>query len=63
MGSVYAALIVDAGLEVHAVTLWPDRAAATAANGLRVEGASADRMVKLASYGITTDRIDPYGLS
>ena len=24
MGSVYAALMVDAGHEVHAVTLWPD---------------------------------------
>jgi len=26
MGSVYAALMVDAGHEVHAVTLWPDHA-------------------------------------
>ena len=29
MGSVYAALMVDAGHEVHAVTLWPDQAEAT----------------------------------
>jgi 3-hydroxyisobutyrate dehydrogenase-like beta-hydroxyacid dehydrogenase len=28
MGSVYAALMVDAGHEVHAVTLWPDHAEA-----------------------------------
>ncbi len=27
MGSVYAALMADAGHEVHAVTLWPDHAA------------------------------------
>jgi 2-dehydropantoate 2-reductase len=30
MGSVYAALMVDAGYEVHAVTLWPDHAEAMA---------------------------------
>ena len=28
MGSVYAALMVDAGHDVHAVTLWPDHAEA-----------------------------------
>ena len=28
MGSVYAALMVDAGHEVHTVTLWPDHAEA-----------------------------------
>ena len=28
MGSVYAALMVDAGHEVHAVTLWPGHAEA-----------------------------------
>ena len=40
MGSVYAALMVDAGHEVHAVTLWPDHAEAMATKGLRCEGAS-----------------------
>ena len=54
MGSVYAALMADAGLEVHAVTLWPDHAAAMAANGLRCEGKSGDRTVRLASAGTTT---------
>jgi ketopantoate reductase len=42
MGSVYA-LMVDAGHEVHAVTLWPDHAEAMASQGLRCEGASGDR--------------------
>ena len=48
MGSVYAALMVDAGHEVHAVTLWPDHAAAMAATGLRCEGASGDRTVPIS---------------
>ena len=43
MGSVYAALMVSAGHEVHAVTLWPDHADAMATKGLRCEGASGDR--------------------
>ena len=47
MGSVYAALMVDAGHEVHAVTLWPDHAEAMASKGLRCEGASGDRTVPL----------------
>jgi len=56
MGSVYAALMADAGHEIHAVTLWPDHAAAMAAHGLRVEGASGDRTVRLHA-GTTTDGI------
>jgi 2-dehydropantoate 2-reductase len=61
MGSVYAALMVDAGHEVHAVTLWPDHAAAMAARGLRVEGASGDRTVRLHA-STTTDGIGPCDL-
>ncbi|GAC1330091.1 MAG: 2-dehydropantoate 2-reductase [Beijerinckiaceae bacterium] len=57
MGSVYAGLMADAGHEVHAVTLWPDHAAAMQEHGLRVEGASGDRTVRLASAGTTTDGI------
>jgi len=56
MGSVYAALMTDAGHEVHAVTLWPDHAEAMATHGLRVEGASGDRTVRLHA-GTTTDGI------
>jgi 2-dehydropantoate 2-reductase len=47
MGSVYAALMVDAGHEVHAVTLWPDHAEAMASKGLRCEGASGDMTEQL----------------
>ena len=61
MGSVYAALMVDAGHEVHAVTLWPDHAAAMAAKGLRCEGASGDRTVPIHA-STTTDGIGPCDL-
>ncbi len=56
MGSVYAALMADAGHEIHAVTLWPDHAEAMASHGLRVEGASGDHTVRLRA-GTTTDGI------
>jgi 2-dehydropantoate 2-reductase len=61
MGSVYAALMADAGHEIHAVTLWPDHAAAMARDGLRVEGASGDRTVRLHA-GTTTEGIGPCDL-
>jgi 2-dehydropantoate 2-reductase len=57
MGSVYAALMVSAGHEVHGVTKWLHHAEAMAAKGLRVEGASGDRTVQLASAGTTTNGI------
>ena len=62
MGSVYAALMADAGHEVHAVTLWPDHAEAMRTQGLWVEGASGDRMVRLASAGTDTNGIGPCDL-
>jgi 2-dehydropantoate 2-reductase len=52
MGSVYAALMADAGHDVYGVTLWPDHAEAIEKNGLRVEGASGDRTVRV--HGRTT---------
>ncbi len=61
MGSVYAALMVDAGHEVHAVTLWEDHAAAMASNGLRVEGASGDRTVEIHA-GTSTAGVGPCDL-
>ena len=61
MGSVYAALMVDAGHEVHAVTLWPDHAEAMATSGLRCEGASGDRTVPIHA-STTTDGIGPCDL-
>ena len=61
MGSVYAGLMVSAGHEVHAVTLWADHAAAMQEHGLRVEGASGDRKVPIHA-STTTDGIGPCDL-
>ncbi|MCH8998381.1 MAG: NAD(P)-binding domain-containing protein, partial [Proteobacteria bacterium] len=52
MGSVYAALLADAGNEVWAVDTWAEHIDAIKANGLRVEGASGDRTLRI---GATTD--------
>lgn len=43
MGSVYAALLADAGNEVWAIDVWREHVEAINARGLRVEGASGDR--------------------
>ena len=45
MGSVYAGLMAEAGHEVWAVDLWQDHVDAINRDGLRVEGASGDRVV------------------
>jgi len=52
MGSVYAGLLADAGNEVWAVDPWEEHVAAIRAGGLRVEGASGDRTVRVHA---TTD--------
>ncbi len=52
MGSVYAALLADAGNEVWAVDTWAEHIVAIMAGGLRVEGASGERRVRI---GATTD--------
>jgi 2-dehydropantoate 2-reductase len=46
MGSIYAALLADAGHEVWAVDTWRAHVDAINTTGLRVEGASGDRTVK-----------------
>ena len=46
MGSVYAGLLADAGNEVWAIDLWEEHLAAIRKDGLRVEGASGDRVVR-----------------
>ena len=46
MGSIYAGLLADAGHEVWAVDLWQAHLQAIRTQGLRVEGASGDRMIK-----------------
>ena len=55
MGSVYAALLADAGHDVWAVDAWQDHIAAIKKNGLRLEGASGSRIVKLNATTDTTD--------
>jgi 2-dehydropantoate 2-reductase len=47
MGSVYAGLLADAGNEVWAVDTWQEHVDAMRERGLRVEGASGDRTVRL----------------
>ena len=55
MGSVYAALLADAGNEVWAIDTWQEHIDAINKNGLRVEGASGDRTVKINA---SADAID-----
>ena len=52
MGSVYAGLLAAAGHEVWAVDTWAEHVRAMCERGLRVEGASGDRTVRLHA---TTD--------
>jgi 2-dehydropantoate 2-reductase len=47
MGSVYAALLGAAGHDVWAIDSWPEHIEAIRKNGLRLEGASGDRTVKV----------------
>lgn len=47
MGSVYAGLLASAGNEVWAVDTWEAHVAAIRDHGLRIEGASGDRTVRL----------------
>ena len=47
MGSVYAALLADAGHEVWAIDSWKEHVDAMRTRGLRLEGASGDRTVSL----------------
>jgi 2-dehydropantoate 2-reductase len=52
MGSVYAGLFASAGHEVWAIDRWQEHVEAMRSRGLRVEGASGDRTVRLNA---TTD--------
>jgi 2-dehydropantoate 2-reductase len=55
MGSVYAALLAAAGHEVWAIDSWREHVEAMRAGGLRLEGASGDRAVRLHA---STDAAD-----
>ena len=56
MGSVYAGLLASAGNEVWAIDTWREHIDAIRERGLRIEGASGDRTVRLDA---TTDATDP----
>ena len=55
MGSVYAGLFASAGHEVWAIDAWREHVAAMRANGLRVEGASGDRTVRVNATTSTAE--------
>jgi len=55
MGSVYAGLLSTAGHEVWAIDAWREHVEAIRARGLRVEGISGDRTVRIHA---TTDAAD-----
>ena len=56
MGSVYAGLLASAGNEVWAIDTWREHIDAIRESGLRIEGASGDRTVRLEA---TTDTSEP----
>jgi 2-dehydropantoate 2-reductase len=62
MGSVYAGLLADAGNEVWAVDLWAAHLDAIRERGLRVEGASGDRVVQSLKLASSTADIGPADL-
>jgi len=55
MGSIYAGLLASAGHDVWAVDVWADHVAAMKEKGLRVEGASGDRTVRLNATSNAAD--------
>ncbi len=46
MGSIYAGLLADAGNQVSVVDIWQDHIDEISMNGLRIQGASGDRLVR-----------------
>ena len=56
MGSVYAGLFASAGHEVWAIDRWQEHVDAMRSKGLRVEGASGDRTVRVNA---TSDFSEP----
>jgi 2-dehydropantoate 2-reductase len=55
MGSVYAGLFASAGHEVWAIDRWAEHVEAMKKNGLRLEGKSGDRTVKVNATTQTKD--------
>lgn len=61
MGSVYAGLLADGGHEVLAIDAWAEHVEAIRSSGLRVEGASGDRVVRIEAAA-TTEGFAPVDL-
>jgi 2-dehydropantoate 2-reductase len=61
MGRVYAALMASAGHDVFGITLWREHAEAVNRHGLRLEGASGERVVAVHA-STTTPGIGPCDL-
>ncbi|HET6868512.1 MAG TPA: 2-dehydropantoate 2-reductase N-terminal domain-containing protein, partial [Solirubrobacteraceae bacterium] len=61
-GSVYAGLLGDAGHEVWAVDRWREHIDAIRERGLRVTGASGDRVVRLAGAATDAREVGPVDL-
>jgi len=57
MGSIYAALLADAGHEVWASDPWAEHINVIRTNGLRVEGASGNRLVTGIQIADTLDKV------
>jgi 2-dehydropantoate 2-reductase len=66
MGSVYAGLMAEAGHEIWAVDIWQEHVDTINRDGLRVEGASGDRVVQgihATSNAANVDTCDLYVLA
>jgi 2-dehydropantoate 2-reductase len=55
MGSVYAALLADAGLDVFAVDAWAEHVEAIRRDGLRLSGASGERVARMQASSDARD--------
>ena len=62
MGSVYAALLAEAGHEVWAVDPWQEHVEAIVTKGLRVEGASGDRIINGINATVNATDVGPCDL-
>ncbi|MDH3467962.1 MAG: 2-dehydropantoate 2-reductase [Gammaproteobacteria bacterium] len=62
MGSVYAGLLADAGNDVAVVDIWAAHINAIRADGLRVEGASGDRVVRTLHAVTDVSDLEPCDL-
>ena len=55
MGSVYAGLLAAVGHDIWAIDAWNEHIESIKKNGLRLEGASGDRTVKINASVTASD--------